>query len=256
MAIATPQSASFNASTSLTPSPVIATVCPRDWSAWTIDRFWCGVTRPNTVLASTASANASSSSGGIVRGVDVVLPPGEAGASGDRADGDVVVAADHLDDDALVGEVLQRRGGVGAHDVLEQHERHRRDRRKRCVGAVAERAFGLWPGSAPVVPGVRALRPGLRSRLRSRRHHVLWCAEDPAAVVGEGHRAPLARRGERHAAGRCPGCRVLVCVLQCPRASRWVGVELGRARQARASISRMVRVADRSAPRRAPSCLR
>ena len=73
-AIATPQLASFSASTSLTPSPVIATMWPRDCSAPTIDRFWCGVTRPNTVLASTASANSSVPSVGQLRRVDVAPP--------------------------------------------------------------------------------------------------------------------------------------------------------------------------------------
>jgi hypothetical protein len=37
--MATPMSASLSASTSFTPSPVIATVCPLDCSAPTIARF-------------------------------------------------------------------------------------------------------------------------------------------------------------------------------------------------------------------------
>ena len=48
-AMAMPQSASLRASTSLTPSPVMATVCPAFWSARTSLRFCSGVTRPNTV---------------------------------------------------------------------------------------------------------------------------------------------------------------------------------------------------------------
>ena len=48
-AMAMEQSASLSASTSFTPSPVIATVCPRALSARTKRRFWSGVTRPNTV---------------------------------------------------------------------------------------------------------------------------------------------------------------------------------------------------------------
>lgn len=59
----TPMSASFSARTSLTPSPVIATVCPRDWSAATISRFCCGVTRPNTAFCSMADAISSVSWG-------------------------------------------------------------------------------------------------------------------------------------------------------------------------------------------------
>ena len=46
--IATPMSASFSASASFTPSPVMATVWPCDCSACTISRFCCGVTRPKT----------------------------------------------------------------------------------------------------------------------------------------------------------------------------------------------------------------
>ena len=61
--IDTPMSASFRASTSLTPSPVIATVCPRDCSAPTIARFWSGRTRPKVVDFATVSARASGSSG-------------------------------------------------------------------------------------------------------------------------------------------------------------------------------------------------
>ena len=58
-AIATEQSASFNASTSLTPSPVIATVLPFFFKAWTNCRFWSGVTRPNTVYFRIASSSSS-----------------------------------------------------------------------------------------------------------------------------------------------------------------------------------------------------
>ncbi len=61
--IATPMSASFSASTSLTPSPVIATVCPRVWSAATMSRFCCGVTRPKTAFRSISVAMSSRSSG-------------------------------------------------------------------------------------------------------------------------------------------------------------------------------------------------
>ena len=53
-AIATLQSASLSASTSFTPSPVMATVFLCSFSACTSIRFWLGVTRPNTVYSSTA----------------------------------------------------------------------------------------------------------------------------------------------------------------------------------------------------------
>ncbi|OAH12127.1 hypothetical protein STSP_45880 [Streptomyces jeddahensis] len=73
--MATPMSASFSASTSLTPSPVIATVCPRDCSAPTISRFCCGVTRPKTVWPSRASA-ISGRPAGSVRASRVFSAPG------------------------------------------------------------------------------------------------------------------------------------------------------------------------------------
>ena len=55
-AMAMEQSASFKASTSLTPSPVMATVWPWLWRARTIFRFWLGSTRPKTVYSRTALA--------------------------------------------------------------------------------------------------------------------------------------------------------------------------------------------------------
>ena len=51
---ATLQSASLSASISLTPSPVIATVCPCFFNEFTICFFCLGVTRPNTVYFLTA----------------------------------------------------------------------------------------------------------------------------------------------------------------------------------------------------------
>ena len=53
------QSAFFNASTSFTPSPVIATVCFSSFSA-SINSFFCsGVTLPNTVYLTAASLSSS-----------------------------------------------------------------------------------------------------------------------------------------------------------------------------------------------------
>ena len=60
--IATPMSASFSARASFTPSPIIATVCPRSSSARTIARFWFGDTRPITDESSTAAPSAATSS--------------------------------------------------------------------------------------------------------------------------------------------------------------------------------------------------
>ena len=61
--MAMPMSASLRASTSFTPSPVMATVWPRACRASIMARFWWGVTRPNTAPAATASDRASGSSG-------------------------------------------------------------------------------------------------------------------------------------------------------------------------------------------------
>ena len=61
--MAIPMSASFRASTSFTPSPVIATVRPPACRAPTMARFWCGVTRPNTALRSMAAPRSAPSLG-------------------------------------------------------------------------------------------------------------------------------------------------------------------------------------------------
>ena len=50
------QSASFNANKSLTPSPVIATVCFWRWNAWISCFFCCGVTLPKTVYCAAAAS--------------------------------------------------------------------------------------------------------------------------------------------------------------------------------------------------------
>ena len=108
--IAMPMSASLSASTSFTPSPVIATTCPRACSAFTIARFWCGVTRPKTVDASSATPRRPGSSGKRA-GVDRILV-GDATPTGDGAHRRGVVARDDLDRHALLGEVGERVGGV------------------------------------------------------------------------------------------------------------------------------------------------
>ena len=59
-AMATEQSASFRASTSLTPSPVMATVWPSAFRALTKASFCWGVTRPNTAYSFTARRMSSS----------------------------------------------------------------------------------------------------------------------------------------------------------------------------------------------------
>ena len=54
------QSASRSASTSFTPSPVMATVCPTRFMAATSFFFWSGVARPKTVMSSAAFASSAS----------------------------------------------------------------------------------------------------------------------------------------------------------------------------------------------------
>ena len=61
--MATPVSASLIARASLTPSPTIATVCPRACRALTISCFCRGVTRPKTERSSRRRPTASRSSG-------------------------------------------------------------------------------------------------------------------------------------------------------------------------------------------------
>ena len=61
--IAIPMSAALIASASLTPSPVIATVCPWLCNAVTMRFFCSGVTRPKTACWSRTSASSASSSG-------------------------------------------------------------------------------------------------------------------------------------------------------------------------------------------------
>lgn len=58
--IAIPMSAFFSAGASLTPSPVIATISPRDWSALMILSLWSGVVRAKMVVFCIACARSSS----------------------------------------------------------------------------------------------------------------------------------------------------------------------------------------------------
>ena len=102
-------SASFSASTSFTPSPVIATTCPRDWSASTIARFCCGVTRPKIACVSSTSASSSPPSGSAFASNGVVGARRAPRAARPRPTVSRVVAADDLDVDALLGEVRERR---------------------------------------------------------------------------------------------------------------------------------------------------
>ena len=119
------------------------------------------------------------------RRVHVVLPAGQSGAAGDGADGDVVVATDHLHGDALVGEVLQCGRRVGAYDVLQQHEGHRVNRRQRRIVAVRERAGGRGEDEYPLALRRVGLHLVLQVAGVGGGQHVLGRTEDPAAVIGE-----------------------------------------------------------------------
>src|SRR5690349_4161243 len=132
--MATPMSASLSASTSLTPSPVMATVCPRACSAWTMDCFWCGVTRPKTWCCSSWAPSGPGSSGRSR--ASMASPAWDTPA---RADGARAVAGDHLERHALGGEVGDGLGGVGSQPLREHDEGHR-------VQAVGERLAVQGPG--------------------------------------------------------------------------------------------------------------
>ena len=208
-AIATPQSASFSARTSLTPSPVIATVWPRCCRARTIARFWCGVTRPNTVFSSSASASASRSSSpgrrlasmlrshpasparrataptvtGLSPEITFTVTPWSAkysivSAASARTTSSSSTRACAVD----VGQLGRRRVAEVAVAVREQQD--------------------AAPGRGLLLDLLDCRSPDVGVA-----EHELRRAEHPAAVVGEGHRAPLARRGERHAAGLAPPVR-------------------------------------------------
>ena len=114
----------MSASTSLTPSPVIDTVCPRPCRARTIACFCCGPTRPNTPVASTRSASSSGSSGRW-RASNGSSDAGEADPVRHGADGARVVARHHLHGHALGGEVVERGPGVRPDPLLDGDERRR-----------------------------------------------------------------------------------------------------------------------------------
>ena len=120
--MAIPMSASFNASASFTPSPVIATTWPFNCNAPTMARFCCGVTRPNTACCSSTSASCVGIVGELA-GVEGVFGVRQPDARRHRGDGARIVAGDHLEGDALLGEVLQRVGSIGSDLLREHHQR-------------------------------------------------------------------------------------------------------------------------------------
>ena len=123
-AMATLQSASFRASTSLTPSPVIATVCPFFFKACTMDFFCSGVTRPKTEYRPQH------------RGVDIGFPSGKPRLPGDAGNRRRVVAGDHHEPHVLTSEKVQRLFGIRPHHVAQKDQR-----------------TGLKPRRQPIFPG-------------------------------------------------------------------------------------------------------
>ena len=178
------------------------------------------------------------------RRVDVGLPSGQARTFGDRADRDVVVAADHLHGHTFGCEVLERGWGIGAHDVFEQHEGDCGDGGQRCVVAVAERAVGSCQHEDALPRSGMGFDRGLHVARVARCQHVLGRAQHPTAVVGERHAAPLASRRERHPARGRPRRGIVVRVLQGARGCVRVGVELRERGERRVDAGSIGRVDD------------
>ncbi len=201
--MATPMSASFRAKASLTPSPVMATTWSRAWRAPTMARFCWGVTRPNTECSAIASASPSASSGSS-RASMVCSAPGRPTRLAHGADGEGVVPGDDLQVDALVGEVAQGVGGVGADLLLEAQQGD---------GAQARPAGCRRPGLRTSTATSRVRLPVRRRLFGLDPHrfagagvgqHHLGGPEHPGSVALEGGRAPLAGRGERHRRAALP----------------------------------------------------
>ena len=191
--IATPMSASFRASTSFTPSPVIATTWPRDWSASTIARFCCGVTRPKTRVVSRTSASSSRSSGRSPR-VDGASAPGRPSAPRDRGDGGRVVAGDDLDVDALPGEVGERVGAVRRTRSVQDDEG---DRDEPLAAAVGRRGrVGAGEQEHAQSPSACARVVARRGR-RRRASSTSGAPSTQSAALPEVGAAPLAGGRER-----------------------------------------------------------
>ena len=168
--IAMPMSASFSASASLTPSPVMPTVWPRERSALTIARFCCGVTRPNTDAALDGVGERAFVLGQIA-GVDRAVRALQPELPGDRAHGPRIVARDHLHRDVLLAEVRERRRRVRSHRVLQHHERRRPERAGSSPSCGSPSARARTRTRAPSAGGVghAAARRVVRRRSGRRR---------------------------------------------------------------------------------------
>ena len=129
---ATPTSACLSAGASLTPSPVIPTICPRACSARTIWNLCSGKTRANPSACSASSPSSAdggrpsstlASASSMVRGGDVGA---EAELCGGLACDRDVVAGDHFDGDAVLAGVCDRLLGVRARRVEQRQQPEQR----------------------------------------------------------------------------------------------------------------------------------
>ena len=166
--MATPMSADLRASTSLTPSPVMATTWPRECRAFTMARFCSGTTRPNTECSSRATASASGSSPSR-RASTGSAAPGHAHPPGDGAHGAGVVAGEDLDGDVLLGEVAQRLAGVGPQRLLEDDEGDGFEPGRQAVAG--EGGGGAGEEQGPAAGAGQLGRPG-HGRVVGRRHRA------------------------------------------------------------------------------------
>ena len=199
--MAMPMSASLRASTSLTPSPVIATVCPRACRAVTIACFCCGVTRPKTERSSSRRPSAPGSSGRS-RASTGSVGVGQARPRRDGADGERAVPGDHLQRHALRREV---RDGLGRRRIAAARRAGRRPPPAGPAGATRRPAGPAARASTRTRRPLAARPGGLRQLflLAAGQHH-LRRSQHPGAVPGEAGRAPLARGGERHGVPAAP----------------------------------------------------
>ncbi len=232
--IATPMSASFNASASLTPSPVMATVCPRACSAFTMSCFWCGVTRPNTECCSSVSPSSSRSSGS------------SRASNGRSAFGMPTRAATAPTVWGLSPEMT-----FNATPCCAKYARVSAASGRTCSSS-STRAAGcisggrLSPSSGASVCGEEQhplTRAGegfglLRDFAVAPGPHQLGRTEHPRAVLAERRRAPLACRRERDEPGASPGVRRRE--RRRDRVQRRVAVLVGRERRERGLDRRLI----------------
>ena len=97
--MAMPRSARLIGSTSLTPSPIMATRCPLPWSASTMATFCCGDTRPKTLWLRSARIVAGRRQ--LLAGDDRLVSQRQVEMCDGRPHRLGIVAGDDLERDAL-----------------------------------------------------------------------------------------------------------------------------------------------------------